>query len=126
MGGGHCQIARPRRPESHEAGSRWNSGSKRANGWLSDRGRGAGVFTERPPVAAAALQLRARRRLPARGADSRGGRSKSCLHKIGPQGGRGGAPGPRALHGAQMHGPGAPNPQTRCGAQEAAGSTRRL
>lgn len=86
-GDGHCQIARPRRPESHEAGSRWNSGSKRANGWLSDRGRGAGVFAERPPVAAAALHLRARRRLPARGADSRGGRSKSCLHKIGPRGG---------------------------------------
>lgn len=66
-GDGHCQIARPRRPESHEAGSRWNSGSKRANGWLSDRGRGAPSGGRRGPAPAReAPAASTRRRLPRR------------------------------------------------------------
>ena len=66
---GHCQTARPRRPESHQAGNRWDSDSKRADRRLSDRGRGAGVFAGRPPVAARFSTLHAGSGLLARGAD---------------------------------------------------------
>jgi len=136
-GGATAKPPAPAAPRAtRQEASRWDSDSKRANGRLSDRGRGAGVFARRPPVAAAALHLRARRRLPARGADSRGGlaahtsrpgvsfRSRvartpwprilrasettanPAFIRQAPRAGRGGAPG---MH---MHSPGALNPQT--------------